>query len=220
MNATLTRIARHAALGTMAAVVSMGAWASESSSYLSSSWTYTFGELISGQGAPEELTFATLVVTETGKDVTFKLTASGLDKFSGSSPFVGGLAVETTDGSSLGSVTNVQGGVKTLDVSKGSGPGGEWDGVFSFGQGNNDRLTDNETVSWTWTGGAGHWEEFAIHVQGLSYGGTTSAWYEVGDGNTTPKTPLAPVMAVPEPDAQAMLALGLAVLALRRRKKA
>ena len=95
-----------------------------------------------------------------------------------------------------------------VNMANGGGPGGGWDFRFDFTGAKKQRLTDDEVVTWTWVGGAGHFTGIGAHVQGIDYGGTNSAWY------TT--------VAVPEPGAYAMFLSGLAVLgasALRRRSK-
>lgn len=136
---------------------------------------YEFGQLLSGSGAPETPSFATLSATVSGNDVMFTLDAYGLDLFDGAQPFLGALAVQ---GDSVGAVADVSGGASVKMVN-GGGPGGGWAFRFSFIGKNKDRLVDDETVSWTWIGGAGHFAGFAAHVQGLDYGDTTSAWYQV-----------------------------------------
>ncbi|NDY91264.1 PEP-CTERM sorting domain-containing protein [Ideonella livida] len=182
------------------------------------SQTFTFGTLLSGTGAPTTASFASLVVNEVDQDVQFTLVASNLEQLAGANDFIGSLAVMLEDGGSQGSVGTVS-GLKEVKISAGGGPGGDWDFRFTLGKGNNDnggnaRLEDGESASWTWVGGAGQWLGFALHVQAIEYGNTTSAWY----GATIPVTPDPPVTVVPEPAPAAMLAAGLALLGWRRRQ--
>jgi PEP-CTERM motif len=165
--------------------------------------TYTFGSWLSGAGAPTSPSFATLTANVVGSDVNFTLDAFGLDLFTGD-PFIGVLAVQ---GNKVGTVANVSGGgVSVVDLVSGRGPTGDWGFRFDFGKTGNDNLKDNETVSWTWLGGAGNFTSFAAHVQGIEYGRTDSAWY------TSP---------VPEPATLALMAAGLGVVgwAARRQKR-
>jgi len=136
--------------------------------------TYEFGQLLSGSGAPQTLNFATLTATVSGDDLLFTLQAHGLEQFAGAEPFLGALAI---NGDQVGTVADVSGDAPVKMVN-GSGPGGGWAFRFSFIGKNRDRLVDDETVSWTWIGGAGHLGNVAAHVQGISYDGTTSAWYQ------------------------------------------
>ena len=164
---------------------------------------YEFGQLLSGDGAPADIDFASLSATVVGSDIVFTLSASNLDLFDGKQPFLGALAI---DGDQVGSITGVSGDAP-VSMANGGGPGGGWEFRFDFTGPKKQRLVDDETVNWTWLGGAGHFTGLAAHVQGIDYGQTTSAWY------TT--------VAVPEPSAYAMFLSGLVVLggsALRRRK--
>lgn len=173
--------------------------------------TMKFGQLLSGEGAPESPDFATLVITEQGNDVRFELNASNLKQFSGS-PFLRTLAVDLKDNvTSKGSISSVSGGVNFLDISSGGGPGGSWDMRFNFGKGQ-DRLTHGETSIWTWVGGAGKWSSFAAHVQGVDYGNTKSVWYSTQEDKPT-------VTPVPEPSTYGLFAAGLAALALVKRRR-
>lgn len=135
---------------------------------------YEFGQLLSGDGAPVTLSFATLTATVFGNDMVFTLSAHGLDQFAGTEPFLGALAIE---GDAVGSISDVSGNAPVKMVN-GGGPGGNWAFRFSLTGRNKDRLVDDETVSWTWVGGAGHFVGVAAHVQSISYGDTTSAWYQ------------------------------------------
>lgn len=222
-----------AALGSVAAIAQASESEREDSfEKESASYVFQFGELLSGVGAPEEVTFAKLTVREEGNNVLFTLSAEGLEQFVGT-PFIRNLAIKFKDddaedhdkknGSSfmLGSVTDAN-GINNLSISSGGGPGGAWDGQFVFGKGASDRLTDNEVISWTWVGGAGLWDDFALHVQGLSYGGTTSAWYEVGSDHHEPPPP-PPVLIVPEPSTYQLFAGALGLLGwvrTRQRRRA
>lgn len=164
---------------------------------------YHFGDLISGNGAPTEVDFATLSTTVSGNDIVFTLDAQNLDLFDGSQPFISALAI---DGDQVGNISGVNGG-SPVTMANGGGPGGGWEFRFDLTGKKKDRLEDGESVSWTWIGGAGHFTGIGAHVQGLDYSGTTSAWYQT--------------LAVPEPGTNAMFLSGLAVLgvaAIRRRR--
>ena len=165
--------------------------------------TYEFGQLISGTGAPTDLPFATLTATLDGADVQFTLDAFGLDLFTGDAPFIGALAV---DGDAAGTSVASVSGDAPVSLANGGGPGGGWSFRFDLTGQKGDRLTDDESVSWTWLGGAGQFEGFAAHVQGIDYGATTSAWY----GNPSP---------VPEPGTLPMALASLGVLGLVARRR-
>lgn len=185
--------------------------------------TVEFGALLSGDGAPETANFAQLTVKDVGGNAVFTLSVSDLALFSGAAPFLGSIALEL-DGKmpSKSSISDVSGGVTSVSISKGGGPGGNWDMRFDFGQGANNRLLNGETVTWTWVGGAGLWDEddMAAHVQGISYGGTTSAWYRAAEDEDCNKGGVITTpTVVPEPATSAMFGLGLlAIGALRRRR--
>jgi hypothetical protein len=182
-----------ATLGALAACLSMAAHAE----------TFTFGSLLSGTG-PSSLNFATLAVTANGNDLDFTLTAPGLDAF-GPDAFLGAIAV---DGIKKGSVTGVTGGAPVA-IANGGGPGGSYDFRFDLTGPKQARLTDGESVHFTWSGAAQSLSTltFAAHVQGVtSAGSSSSLWYTTS--------------AVPEASVEAMALGGIAVcgmLGLRRR---
>lgn len=162
---------------------------------------YEFGQLLAGDGAPVELDFATLSATVVGNDVVFTLNAHSLDLFDGSQPFVGALSI---DGDKVGYIGDVSGG-SPVKMAKGGGPDGGWEFRFDLTGKKKDRLLDNESVSWTWFGGAGRFTGIGAHVQGLDYDGATSAWYYT--------------VAVPEPGTTAMFLSGLVVLGAAARRR-
>jgi hypothetical protein len=188
----------------------------------SSTVTLQFGKLLAGEGAPENVNFATLSITEQGSDVLFSLSANNLNQLSGS-PFLTALAVDLKGGvSSIGSINQLSGGVSFMSVSKGGGPNGDWDGRFTIGKGQ-DRLVSGESAIWTWVGGAGKWSSFSAHVQGVSYGkSTTSVWYSAsksGSSSSGQDDDKPPVTAVPEPSTFALFGLGLAALGVVKRRR-
>lgn len=188
----------HIAAAAAVSIASLGASAA----------TINFGDLLSGAGAPSSLSFASLTVTEVGSDALFTLNAFGLDLFAGSAPFIGAVAV---DGTQVGSVADVTGG-SPVSIANGGGPTGAWDFRFDLTGPRAARLTDNESVSWTWVGGAGKYTDFALHVQGIDYGSTDSAWYVEGGPIPGP---------IPEPSTYALMLAGLGAVGwVARRRRA
>lgn len=163
--------------------------------------TYDFGGLMLGDGAPLTASFATLTTTVVGDDVQFTLNAYGLDMFSGDQPWIGAMSV---DGLKTGEIADISGDAN-VTMGKGNGPDGSFEFKFDFSD-STGKLVDNETVSWTWVGGAGNFTDFAAHVKGISYGETNNAWYEAA-------------LAVPEPNSYALMLAGLGVISVVARRR-
>lgn len=174
-----------------------------------------FGVLLSGDFTPSS-SFASLSVTGSGRVYDFTLTTNNLNMLFTSGAYIGRLVVETDPDISLVGrnavsleISNLSGGVAKLTDSNGGGPTGGWDFSFVVGQGDADRLTGSESVSWRATFSQDvTFTNYAAHVQGLTSAQGGSAWY-------TPSV----VTPVPEPESLGMFALGLGLLTLSARRK-
>jgi len=181
---------------------------------------YDFGSLLTasaGYTAPNDFSgspFAQLDATDNGGGVWGFLLTINNNLFSsfGSGAFIGSmsfdfvnpdLAVKPTStfvGSNVGGVTSVS-------TTSGTGLSGLADIDFgtAFGKGANNRLSQNDWVSWTVSGlGSSNLGNLYIKVQGID--GGYSAKY----------TPVSPV---PEPETYAMLLVGLGLIGFTARRR-
>jgi len=172
----------------------------------------SYGTLLSGSYQPAT-DFASLSVSGTGNVYTFTLTAYDLNALFTNKAFIGSIAVKVSPDVKANTiaVSGISGGVTNLAASNGGGPGGDWDFRFVLGQGANDRLLANESVTWTATFASNvSIDDYALHVQGLTKAQGDSAWYL----NSVVTTP------VPEPASWALLLVGLGVASSMRKRHA
>lgn len=167
--------------------------------------TDDFGTLLSGSFQPTE-TFASLSYTTTDNLVySFTLTAYDLDAIFTTDAFIGAIAVDSDTNDPI--VSNVSGDT-VVSVSPGGGPGGNWEFRFDLTDGEANRLTANESVSFDATFDQAvilGSNSFALHVQGLTEAQGGSAWYV--------PTP------IPEPETYAMMLAGLGLLGFTAKRK-
>ena len=170
-----------------------------------------FGTLASGTGGPASVAFAELSATPNGADLDWVLSAPGLDLF-GPGFAITSLVINVPPDSTSGPCcSNVTGG-PAVDLLPGGGADfpGTASAHFDF-TGNGILLTDNGSVSWTWTGPFSIASiDFVLHVQGLSAAGApVSLWYV--PGVSTPP--------VPEPHTYAIMLAGLGLLGFMARRR-
>jgi PEP-CTERM motif len=182
---------------------------------------YDFGNLLtadSGYTAPNSFAsdpFAQLQTTDNGGGVwTFVMTINN-NLFSnfGSSAFLGSMSFDFTPdpiaqpGSTF--IASNVGGVTSVTSTSGTGLSGLTDIDFGtkFGQNSNNRLAQNDWVSWSVSGLSGSsLTNMYVHLQGLGADGKYSAKY----------TPTSPV---PEAETYAMLLAGLGLIGFSARRR-
>lgn len=143
---------------------------------------------------------ATLTVTQSGADLLFSLDAADLDAL-GTTTFLGALGI---DGIKQGAIANVSGGAPVA-LHNGGGPNGV-NFRFDLTGPKQARLTDGETVSWTWSGSGQSLASlgFSAHIQAIG---------PKGDSLWVTATP------VPEASTYAMALAGLGVASLLARSR-
>lgn len=168
-----------------------------------------FGDLLSGSYQPGS-NFAELSVSGSGNVYNFTLKAYDLETlFLTSGAKIGRLAIDTDKAINPSDITisSVSGGVTSVFAKNAGAPTGTWDFSFKFPNSDSDKLTANESISWTATFSQDvSFTQYAVHVQGLTTEQGSSAWY-------------TSVTAVPEPETYGMMALGLGLMALIVRRK-
>src|SRR5690349_15785160 len=87
--------------------------------------SYQFGQLLAGNG-PANPYFADLeIIDNGGGNWTFTLSALDLNTIFGSSSFIGSMAIDGVKPTSIS--TDAAGGVTTVSLKNGGGPGGIYD---------------------------------------------------------------------------------------------
>jgi len=181
---------------------------------------YDFGTLLTASySAPDSFAsdpFAQLQTTDNGGGVwTFLLTINNnLFSSFGSGAFLGSMSFDYTPDPTSQPVSTFIGsnvdGVTSVKSTSGTGNSGLTDIDFgtAFGQGANNRLSENDWVSWSVSGlyPGSSLTDMYVHVQGID--GDNSAKY----------TPV--VTAVPEPGTYAMLLAGLGLISFSARRRA
>lgn len=163
----------------------------------------SYGDLLSGTFQPAS-TFASMSYTNIGNVYSFTLSAFDLDAIFSDGSFIGAIAVDAT---SQPTISNIVGDT-VVSVTNGGGPTGIFDFRFDLTGPQQNRLTANESVSWdaTFTQEVTlSADSFALHVQGLTREQGNSGWY-----TATP---------VPEPEAYAMMLVGLGMLGFTAKRK-
>jgi len=181
---------------------------------------YEFGNLLTADyAAPDNFAsdpFAELTTINNGGGVwTFTLSLNNnLFSSFGSGAFIGSMSFDYNPDPVAQPVStfvdsNVD-GVTSVDSTSGTGNSGLADIDFgtAFGKGANNRLSQNDWVTWTVSGlGNSDLVNMYLHVQGIGDDGNNSAKY----------TPLSPV---PEPQTYAMLLAGLGLIGYSARRRA
>jgi len=180
---------------------------------------YDFGNLLTADyAAPNSFAsnpFAQLQTTDNGGGVwTFMLNINNnLFSSFGNSAFLGSMSFDFTPDPisqhvSTFIASNV-GGVTSVKSTSGTGLSGLTDIDFGtqFGKNSNNRLSQNDWVSWSVSGLSGsNLTNMYVHLQGLGDNGNYSAKY----------TPTSPV---PEPETYAMLLAGLGLIGFSARRR-
>ena len=183
---------------------------------------YDFGNLLTasqGYAAPNSFAgnpFAQLEATNVGGGVwNFTMTIkNNLFSSFGNNAFIGSMSFDFSPDPSASRprttfLSSNIGGVTSVTSTTGTGNSGLTDIDFgtAFGRGANNRLSQNDYVSWSVAGlGTSALTNMYAHVQGIT--GGYSAKY----------TPI--VSAVPEPETYAMLLAGLGLVGLSVRRRA
>ncbi len=201
----MTRIAPKIAFAAALAVFGTAAQAAD----------FVFGTKVAGDGAGT-VNFASLTITQNGANVDFFLNAYGLEAF-GPGAFLNSiLFTEASIAPGFGACCSPVVGGTVVSIAAGGGPGfpGSDTGLSRFSLTDGEaRLTDGETVSWTWENlvFAGV-PTLAANVQGISLEDS-----QTGSGVYVPADFAVP--GIPEPGTYALMLGGLGVLGFLARRR-
>ena len=198
-----------------------------SSNASATTYQYNFGKKLAGDG-PANLNFASLTFNDASH--IFSLSVNNAFAAFGNSAFVSAMAVDyTLNKKQTINISNVLGGVNNISFTKGGGPTGNYDFRYNFGNGGQDRLVSNESVSWKSSNfdisklGS---STFALHVQGFGHEGEHEGGdnvfnrHEFDDEVESSSGWYVP-SAVPEPSTYTMMLAGLGLMGfIARRRRA
>ncbi len=204
-------------------------------------YTYTFGDRINtpgpsdfGPATPGD--FATLLFDDVAKQFTLSIINPVFATAFQAGAYVDALAVNYNNGAPGNpapvAASGISGGVSVVSANSSNGPNSGND-PFTWNIGNGaNRLTNNESVTWTASGLNISWlvnynptpiltgnGTFALHVLNRGQGGDHEGEFEGQDSGTNSWYKATLVTAVPEPETYAMMLAGLGLTGFMVRRR-